>query len=126
MEELWDNEDYLQAYKEAALEAANIARHAMGLEPVTELYAGRPQDAYSCAITATVIDDDVDTEKFLISTHPFRITVAGPGVWEQIALDVKARGFIRAFDAGRYPDLRIKWIKDLPERVKKNRKRGNG
>lgn len=52
----------------AALEVANRTRKVLGLPPVDHLYPGVPQDAYSCAITETVYDDDLDRSNYIVST----------------------------------------------------------
>ena len=52
-----------------ALKVANTARELLGLPPVDLLYPGNPKDPFSCAITETVYDDDLDRSKYIVVTH---------------------------------------------------------
>lgn len=113
--------------QKAALDAANDARAKLGLDPVDTLYAGRPNDAYSCAITATVIDDDLDTNRYLVkTTWAVKAWDKEKEEWLYLAhLNGDAQEFVKRFDSKKYPELSIKWLKDLPKRVRKNHQRGH-
>lgn len=119
----------------AALEVANKARATLGLPPVDHLYPGKPGDPFSCAITETVYDDDLDREKYVVRTTATEVDIfedakvvkSRPGSAIQyvlpkdyegepmyvaqkppihwIHMDPDSRTFIERFDDGRYRTL---------------------
>lgn len=57
------------------LRAANRVRRFLKLPPVTNLYGGNRGDDASCPITNTIYDDDLDRDRYGVSTGFSVITV---------------------------------------------------
>jgi hypothetical protein len=121
---------------QAALNAANKVRAALDLPPVKKLYKGVPGEGSACPITATIIDDDLDTERYRVTTSS-SVQVVDRTEWvddswgirpkvvfsEKLQLlgGYQALTFIREFDYRKKSSMIVH--KDLlPDRVQKNRR----
>lgn len=95
-----------------ALKVANRIRKFLGLPPVNELYSGNSGDGWSCPVTNTIYDDDLDRERFTIRTgySTIGVTDLTKGKKEKCYRNTKAgSAFVSAFDGGslrdEFPDL---------------------
>lgn len=62
-----NDKDTLAAYAKKALSFSNKIRTKLGFPKVDKLYPGNRQNAFSCAVTNTIYDDDI-TEKYVVVT----------------------------------------------------------
>jgi hypothetical protein len=94
--------------RQAALDVANQARAALGLPPVDHLYKGRPSDPYSCAMTQTVYDDDLDRTKYIVTTGIGAVVVKHRILETEVVRVLHtpdSRAFVKRFDRREYPTL---------------------
>lgn len=97
----------MDKYQQAALDFANNVRKELGLPPVDKLYAGE-HSAYSCAITNTIKDDDLDKtvstiynqSRLIENFVPVRFFFSEFSDQPELVTT-----FIHRFDMHRYPDL---------------------
>ena len=97
--------EQLERWAKGALDKANQVRKALGYPEVDRLYPGTPSDAYTCAITETIYDDDVDRKLYRIMTADSISVVSIHFTPQYYSHSRESRAFIHHFDEGEYPEL---------------------
>lgn len=103
--------------KAAALKVANKMRRLLNLPPVESLYPGDVGLGDSCAISATVFDDDLDRSKWRISTSgghlrayaiddkTYSLYISQPKHEIKMKNTPGAASFVHRFDNREFPEL---------------------
>jgi hypothetical protein len=99
----------IETAKRGALAIANKTREALGLPAVDHLYVGQPGEANACPITNTIIDDDLDLNRYRVETRGRVMVYDTQGGLFSAVVSLPHRGgsmtFVRRFDRKEMPEL---------------------